>query len=86
MFTNQHCTHNANHTGATPATACAAPTVATTAAGTDAALGKSDNGGNFTEPAFDYTATILNSPSNPAESIAVILQKSSDGNTWSDVT
>ena len=57
-----------------------------TAAGTDAALGKSDNGGNFIEPAFDYTATILNSPSNPAESIAVILQKSSDGNTWSDVT
>ena len=58
----------------------------TTAAGTDAALGKSDNGGNFIEPSFDYTATILNSPSNPAESIAVILQKSSDGNTWSDVT
>ena len=56
-----------------------------TAAGTDAALGTSDNGGNFVEPAFDYTATILNSPSNPAESIDVILQKSSDGNTWSDV-
>ena len=56
-----------------------------TAAGTDANLGTSDNGGNFVEPAFDYTATILNSPSNPAESIDVILQKSSDGNTWSDV-
>ena len=56
-----------------------------TAAGTDAALGTSDNGGNFVEPAFDYTATILNSPSNPADSIDVILQKSSDGNTWTDV-
>jgi hypothetical protein len=57
-----------------------------TAAGTDAALGTSDNGGNFVEPAFDYTATILNSPSNPADSIDVILQKSSDGNSWTDVT
>jgi len=56
-----------------------------TAAGTDANLGTSDNGGNFVEPAFDYTATILNSPTNPAESIPVILQKSSDGNTWTDV-
>ena len=56
-----------------------------TAAGTDAALGTSDNGGNFVEPAFDYEATILNSPSNPADSIDVILQKSSDGSTWSDV-
>lgn len=56
-----------------------------TAAGTDAALGTSDNGGNFVEPAFDYTATILNSPSNPADSIDVILQKSSDGNSWADV-
>ena len=56
-----------------------------TAAGTDAALGTSDNGGNFVEPAFDYTATILNSPSNPADSIDVILQKSSDGSTWTDV-
>ena len=55
-----------------------------TAAGTDAALGKSDNGGNFIEPAFDYVATILNSPSNPAESIPVILQKSSDGNSWTN--
>jgi len=54
--------------------------------GTDATLGTSDNGGNFTEPAFDYVATILNSPSNPAESIPVILQKSSDGNTWSNVS
>ena len=57
-----------------------------TAAGTDAALGTSDNGGNFVEPAFDYEATILNSPSNPADSIDVILQKSSDGSTWTDVT
>ena len=56
-----------------------------TAAGGDAALGTSDNGGNWVEPAFDYTATILNSPSNPADSIDVILQKSSDGNTWTDV-
>jgi hypothetical protein len=57
-----------------------------TAAGTDAVLGTSDNGGNFVEPAFDYTATILNSPSNPTDSIDVILQKSSDGNSWTDVT
>ena len=53
--------------------------------GTDAVLGISDNGGNFTEPAFDYVATILNSPSNPAESIPVILQKSADGSSWTDV-
>ena len=56
-----------------------------TAAGTDAALGTSDNGGNFVEPVFDYEATILNSPSNPVDSINAILQKSSDGNTWTDV-
>lgn len=54
--------------------------------GTDATLGTSDNGGNFIEPAFDYVATILNNPSNPAEAIPVILQKSTDGNTWVDVT
>ena len=54
--------------------------------GTDAILGTSDNGGNFIEPTFDYVATILNSPSNPAEAIPVILQKSTDGNTWVDVT
>ena len=54
--------------------------------GTDAILGTSDNGGNFIEPAFDYVATILNSGTNPAESIPVILQKSADGNTWVDVT
>jgi len=53
--------------------------------GTDGALGTQDNGGNFIEPAFDYTATILNDATNPAESIPVILQKSSDGSTWSDV-
>ena len=56
-----------------------------TSTGTDATLGTQDNGGNFVEPAFDYEATILNSPSNPAENIAVILQKSADGSTWSDV-
>lgn len=56
-----------------------------TAAGTDATLGWSDNGGEFVEPVFDYEATILNSPSNPADSIDVILQKSSDGNSWTDV-
>jgi hypothetical protein len=54
--------------------------------GTDGALGTQDNGGNFIEPVFDYVATILNSGTNPAESIPVILQKSSDGNTWVDVT
>ena len=54
--------------------------------GTDGALGTQDNGGNFIEPAFDYVATILNSTTNPAESIPVILQKSSDGSTWIDVT
>ena len=53
--------------------------------GTDAILGTSDNGGNFIEPAFDYVATILNSATNPAESIPVILQKSSDGSSWTDV-
>ena len=53
--------------------------------GTDAILGTSDNGGNFIEPAFDYVATILNSATNPAESIPVILQKSADGSTWVDV-
>lgn len=53
--------------------------------GTDAVLGTSDNGGNFIEPAFDYVATILNNPSNPAESIPVILQKSADGSSWTDV-
>ena len=53
--------------------------------GTDGILGTSDNGGNFIEPAFDYVATILNSGTNPAESIPVILQKSSDGSSWTDV-
>ena len=43
--------------------------------GTDGALGTQDNGGDFIEPAFDYTATILNSGTNPADSIDVILQK-----------
>lgn len=54
--------------------------------GTDGVLGTSDNGGDFIEPVFDYTATILNNATNPAESIPVILQKSSDGSSWTDVT
>ena len=54
--------------------------------GTDGALGTQDNGGDFIEPAFDYTATILNSGTNPADSIDVILQKSSDGSSWTDVS
>ena len=53
--------------------------------GTDGVLGTSDNGGNFIEPVFDYVATIKNSSTNPAESIDVILQKSSDGSSWIDV-
>lgn len=54
--------------------------------GTDGVLGTQDNGGNFIEPAFDYTATILNSTTNPADTIDVILQKSSDGSSWTDVS
>jgi len=54
--------------------------------GTDASLGTSDNGGNFIEPVFNYIATILNSPSNPTESIPVILQKSADGSSWANVS
>lgn len=54
--------------------------------GTDGVLGTQDNGGNFIEPAFDYTATILNSATNPADTIDVILQKSSDGSSWTDVS
>ena len=53
--------------------------------GTDGVLGTSDNGGDFIEPVFDYTATILNNATNPAESIPVILQKSSGGSSWTDV-
>lgn len=54
--------------------------------GTDGALGTQDNGGNFIEPVFNYTATILNNSTNPVDTIDVILQKSSDGSSWTDVT
>ena len=53
--------------------------------GTDTDLGLQNNGGVLQEPPFDYVATILNSPTNPAENIPVILQKSSNGTTWTDV-
>jgi hypothetical protein len=61
------------------------PAYAALADGTDTALGLHNYGGVFTEPVFEYAATFLNSPSNPAENIPVILQKSSDGTTWVDV-
>jgi hypothetical protein len=57
----------------------------TLAAGTDTALGLQNYGGAFTEPVFNYAATFLNSPTNPSTGIPVILQKSSNGTTWSDV-
>jgi hypothetical protein len=61
------------------------PAFAALANGTDTTLGLHNYGGAFTEPVFEYAATFKNSPSNPAENIPVILQKSSDGNTWVDV-
>ena len=61
------------------------PAYATTAAAADTTLGLQNYGGAFIAPAFQYAATFLNSPSNPASDIAVILQKSSDGNTWTDI-
>jgi hypothetical protein len=61
------------------------PAYAALADGTDTVLGLHNYGGAFTEPVFEYAATFLNSPSNPAENIPVILQKSSDGTTWIDV-
>ena len=61
------------------------PSYGTLADGTDTTLGLHNYGGVFTEPVFQYAATMLNSPSNPAENIPVVLQKSSDGNTWVDV-
>jgi hypothetical protein len=61
------------------------PAYAALADGTDATLGLHNYGGAFTEPVFEYAATFLNSPTNPAENVPVILQKSSDGNTWTDV-
>ena len=57
----------------------------TLAAGTDTALGLQNYGGAFTEPVFTYASTMLNNPSNPASSIPVILQKSSNGTVWTDV-
>lgn len=61
------------------------PAYATLADGTDNVLGLQNYGGGFKEPSFEYTATIKNSPTNPASDIPVILQKSSDGNAWVDV-
>jgi hypothetical protein len=67
-------------TGATPFSA-----YGTLAAGTDTALGLQNYGGAFTEPVFQYAATFLNSPTNPSTGIPVVLQKSSNGTTWTDV-
>jgi len=67
-------------TGATAFTA-----YGTLAAGTDTALGLQNYGGAFTEPVFQYAATMLNSPTNPSTGIPVILQKSSNGTVWTDV-
>ena len=53
--------------------------------GTDTELGLHNYGGVLQEPVFNYTATILNPSTNPAESIPVILQKSADGTTWTDL-
>lgn len=53
--------------------------------GTDTELGLHNYGGVLQEPPFNYTATILNSADNPAEAIPVILQKSADGVTWTDL-
>ena len=61
------------------------PAYATLADGTDGALGLKNYGGGFKEPAFKYTATVNNSATNPASDIPVVLQKSADGTTWSDV-
>jgi hypothetical protein len=57
----------------------------TLAAGTDTTLGLQNYGGTFAEPVFNYAATFLNSLTNPASDIPVILQKSADGVTWIDV-
>lgn len=57
----------------------------TLAAGTDTALGLQNYGGHFAEPVFNYAATMLNNPTNPASDIPVILQKSSNGTVWTDV-
>jgi hypothetical protein len=65
--------------------ATAYPTYGTLGDGTDTTLGLHNYGGVFTEPVFEYAATFKNSPSNPAENIPVVLQKSSNGTTWVDV-
>ena len=65
--------------------ATAYPSYGTLANGTDTVLGLQNYGGAFTEPVFNYAATFLNSPTNPSTSIPVILQKSADGTTWTDV-
>jgi hypothetical protein len=65
--------------------ATAYPAYGTLANGTDTTLGLQNYGGAFTEPVFNYAATFLNSPTNPAENVPVILQKSSNGTTWVDV-
>ena len=65
--------------------ATAYPAYGTLANGTDTALGLQNYGGVFAEPVFNYAATFLNSPTNPAENVPVILQKSSNGTTWIDV-
>jgi len=57
----------------------------TLANGTDTDLGLQNYGGVLQEPVFNYTATVLNASDNPAEAIPVILQKSSDGTTWTDL-
>ena len=61
------------------------PAYGTLANGTDTDLGLHNYGGVLQEPVFNYTATILNSADNPAEAIPVILQKSADGTTWTDL-
>jgi hypothetical protein len=65
--------------------ATAYPTYGTLGDGTDTTLGLHNYGGVFTEPVLEYAATFKNSPSNPAENIPVVLQKSSNGTTWVDV-
>jgi len=65
--------------------ATAYPAYGTLANGTDTALGLHNYGGAFTEPVFNYAATMLNSPTNPASDVPVVLQKSSNGTTWVDV-
>jgi hypothetical protein len=66
--------------------ATAYPAYGTLANGTDTTLGLQNYGGAFTEPVFNYAATFLNSPTNPAENVPVILQKSPNGTTWTDIT